>query len=217
MLTAGFSQHIECGIQSGALAGTRGARYQYHSLRHGQELSHAVSDVRRKPQAGKTQQRRGGFQEPHDHFFAVLRGQAGNPHVNSMRTYGHHESSVLRGAPFADVQIRENLHARDERVLNRFRGFHQLPKHSIHADADDRISRLRLDMNVAGLLGDRLADDLRDQPDGRRVLPGQLSLDVLHRLAIGLPRTGRNKFDFREGFRGRRRRGTRFAVCFAGL
>ena len=89
-------------------------------------------------------------------FLAVRRRQNRNTKIDFLADHLDPETSVLRHAALGDVEARENLDARSDRELERFR--RRLRRDQFAVDAVTQLQRSleRLDVNVRRLFLDRL-------------------------------------------------------------
>ena len=94
----------------------------------------------------------------------------------------HGDPSVLGLALLGDVHRRHDLDARDDRPLEMLRVGGDLFAATVDPVADPHSFRKRFDVDVTGPGPDGILDDLRDEPDNRRIVgPG-----LFRRLGEGL-------------------------------
>jgi hypothetical protein len=79
------------------------------------------------------------------------------------------DAAVLRHPPLGDVQVREDLEARDERRLHLDRRAHDLHEHAVDAVADADVLFVALEVDVRGAAVHRVGQDAVDQLDHRRL------------------------------------------------
>ena len=136
-----------------------------------------------------------------DDLFAVRGRQNRDTQIDFFAHHLDAETAVLRNAALGDVEAGENLDARGDRELQRFRRRFRRDQFAI--DAITQLQRVlkRLDVNVGRLFLDRLGQDQVDDLDDRRVFAvvrqpieidlfalGRLDFDAVRRLAPLLPR-----------------------------
>ena len=99
----------------------------------------------------------------------MLCGQGGYAKVDVGGTEREAYAAVLRHAALGDVETRDELDPRDDRLLDRL-GYDQLLAHdAIHAHANLQILLFGMEVDVGRVGRDAHGDDLIDQPDHRRV------------------------------------------------
>ena len=114
----------------------------------------------------------GLVEEAHDDLLAVHGGQRGDAHVDGLAADHEADAAVLRHAPLGDVQLGHDLEAADDARLHAPRDRHDLVQHAVDAEADDELLGLRLEVDVARRVVDRLRDDGVDELDDRRLFGG---------------------------------------------
>ena len=124
----------------------------------------------------------------HDDF-AVQAGRGRDAEHDILAAHGDADAAVLRQAPLGDVELGEDLQARDDGRREAGRMRLRLLQIAVIAVADAHPVFERLDMNVGGHALDRLGDDLVDQADDRR-----FARHVLQPLGIILRRRGLRRF-----------------------
>ena len=156
-------------IQRGGFARTGGARDQKNAVRHAQQLAHGLQRWGREVQAFEREQIKVLFQQTHDHGLTEHGGNGGHARVHFLAVHPQFGPPVLGHAALGDVELGQNLDARDNggRILvvdlvNRI-------KLAIHTDAHDRLLFIRLDVNVRCLCGHRLGQDLAHPLDDGRL------------------------------------------------
>ena len=80
------------------------------------------------------------------------------------------DAPVLRQALLGDVELRHDLDARDHQRRDRALGLQHLAQHAVDAEAHDQAVLERLDVDVGGVLLDRLGEHGVDQADDRRIV-----------------------------------------------
>ena len=80
------------------------------------------------------------------------------------------DAAVLRQALLGDVEPRHDLDARDHQRRHRALGLQHLAQHAVDAEAHHQAVLERLDVDVGGVLADRLGQHGVDQADDRRVV-----------------------------------------------
>ena len=79
-------------------------------------------------------------------------------------------SAVLRQTPLRDVELGHDLDSRYHQRRDRALGLQHLAQHAVDAETDDQAVLVGLDMDVRGVLLDRLRQQGIDQPDDRRLV-----------------------------------------------
>ena len=91
------------------------------------------------------------------------------------------DAAVLRQAFLGDVEMAENLHARNDGRLEplELRGHGHLLQHAVNAVADAEFVLERLEVDVRRAQFDGVGQDLVDEPDDRGVLGGVVEVGIL--------------------------------------
>ncbi len=117
-------------------------------------------------------------QAQHD-ALAVPRRDRRDAHVDGAARDSQRDAAVLRQALLGDVELRHDLDARhDERRDGAFRLQH-LAQHAVDAEPHRHAVLERLDVNVRGVVLDRLRQQRVDEPDDRRFV---VAVDEVRRL-----------------------------------
>ncbi len=111
-------------------------------------------------------------QEPHDDALALSHGKGGDPHVHGPAGDAQGDASVLGQALLGDIELRHDLDAGDERRAQPGRGLQDLAQDAVDAETDHQAALEGLDVDVRGLLLDRLRQQGVDQADDRGVVLG---------------------------------------------
>ena len=168
-LLVGLIDALQRGIERGRFAAAGGAGHQKNAVRQRRVMLHAREHVlveAQPPQIVEIARR--AVEQAHDDAFAVERGQRGNAQIHFAAQHLDLDAAVLRQAALGDVQLRHQLHARNDGGLQFARRRVLIEQHAIHAEADAEFLLERLDVNVAGALLDGLRDHGVHQPDDRR-------------------------------------------------
>ena len=117
-------------------------------------------------------------QAQHD-ALAVPRRDRRDAHVDGAARDAQRDAAVLRQALLGDVELRHDLDARyDERRDGAFRLQH-LAQHAVDAEPHRHAVLVRLDVDVRGVVLDRLRQQRVDEPDDRRFV---VAVDQVRRL-----------------------------------
>jgi hypothetical protein len=96
----------------------------------------------------------------------------------SLPLHAQPDAAVLRQPALGDVEVREDLDARDHGGRKPARRRLDLVKHAVDPVAHDQPALERLDVDVGGARGKGVGDEQRHQPDHRRL--GREVLELLH-------------------------------------
>ena len=119
-----------------------------------------------------------------DQALAVHRGCRGDAQVDPAAEQGQPRAAVLRQAALGDVELGQDLDARDHRGRQPGRRRAGLAQPAVHAIAHAQMVARGLDMDVRGVQAQRVGQQLVDQPHHRRLLGGaDQMLDVGAELA----------------------------------
>ncbi len=142
---------------------------QKNSVRQRRVILHAVEHVLVEAEAFQIVEIAGrAVQQTHHDAFAVKRGQRGNAEVDFAAQRFDLDAAVLRQAALGDIQLRHQLHARNDGGFHLARRRILTDQHAVDAIADAKIFFERLNVNIAGALFDRQADHGVDHAnDGR--------------------------------------------------
>ncbi len=100
---------------------------------------------------------------------------------------GERHPAVLRGAALGDVELAEDLDARDDAGGLARRDARDVAHHAVDAVADEQLAVLGIEVDVGGAVADRLRDDRAHEPDGWAVVGGLLERGLKRRvLLLGL-------------------------------
>ena len=125
-------------------------------------------------------------QAQHD-AFAVAGRDRRDADVDRAAGDAQRDAAVLRQALLGDVEPRHDLDARDDQRRHRALGLQHLAQHAVDAEADHESVLERLDVDVGGVLLDRLRQQRVDQADDRRLV---LALEQVGRLGHVLREVG---------------------------
>jgi hypothetical protein len=89
------------------------------------------------------------LEETHDDPLAVAHRQRGDADVDLAAGHARADAAVLRNAFLGDVELRHDLHARDDRGLEPRRRLHDLVEHAVDPEPDAQLLLERLDVDVA--------------------------------------------------------------------
>ncbi len=94
------------------------------------------------------------------------------------------DTSVLREAALGDVELAHDLETRCDRVLELERRGHLLDEDAVDAVTNAELLLVRLDVNIARALLDRVEQDHVHEPDDGRVLARFFELEGVHVLFL---------------------------------
>ena len=121
-------------------------------------------------------------EDPHHDPFALAGGQGGDAHVHRAAGDAQRDAPVLRHPLLGDVEPRHDLDARDDERRQGAVGLQHLAQHAVHAEAHHQARLEGFDVDVRGILADRLGEQGVDQADDGRIV---LVLDQILRLGQG--------------------------------
>ena len=104
------------------------------------------------------------------HALAVTGGDRRHAHVDRAAGDAQRDAAVLRQALLGDVELRHDLDARDHQRRDGAARLQHFAQHAVDAEAHDQAVLERLDVNVGGVVLDRLRQDRVDQLDDRRLV-----------------------------------------------
>ena len=108
----------------------------------------------------------------------------GDAQIDPAPEQGQARATVLRQPPLGDVQLGQDLDARDDRGRQPGRRRSGLAQPAVHPIANAQMIARRLDMDVRGMEAQRVGQQLIDQPNHGRFLRGaDQMLDVGAELA----------------------------------
>ena len=123
-----------------------------------------------EPQVLQAQQDRALVEDPDDHLLAVHGGKGREAKVDRLAGDGQADAPVLGDPALGDVDVRHDLQAADEAGLDVLRRAHDLRQHAVDPVTDANVALHRLDVDVRGPVGDRLADEEVHHLDDRALL-----------------------------------------------
>ena len=85
-----------------------------------------------------------------DNAFAELRGQGRDAQIDHAAGDVLLDAAILREAALGDVELRHDLDARGDGVLELHRRLHDLVEHAVHAEAHAETLLVRFEMDIRG-------------------------------------------------------------------
>ena len=161
---------LESGIERGRLSRAGWARDQQDPMGLVEQVVDQLLGARIHPEGAQVEPPGLLVEDAQHHALAVPRGDGRDAHVDRPAGDPEADAAVLRQALLRNVEPRHHLDARhDERRYRALRLQH-LAQHAVHAEADHQAVLERLDVNVGGILLDRLGEHRVDQANDRRVV-----------------------------------------------
>ena len=163
---------VERRVEGRGFTGTGGPGDQDNSVGSFDEASESAVGFLIHAQLGQGEEHVGLVEQTHDHAFAEQHGDDRDADVDLPPADVELDAPVLRDAALGDVQVRQDLDARDDRRLKpvHLRRHRGLVEDTVDAVANGHLVLVGLDMDIASPLVHRLDDDLVDQADDRRLL-----------------------------------------------
>ena len=143
-----------------------------------------------------------GVEDAQHRLLAEGGGHGGDAQLDLASALLALDAPVLRPALLGEVAAREQLDARDHRLVDDLRDQVHVVQDPVDAQAHQRQLALGLEVDVGGALLEGVAEDVVERLDHRR---GR-GVELLGRRARGTP-----------GCRGRRRRGGSAVSCFSAV
>jgi len=109
-------------------------------------------------------------QEPQHDALAVPGGDGRDAHIDGLAGHAQRDPPVLREPLLGDVELRHDLHPRDDRGVQGAGGLEQVAQRAIDAQAHERARLEGLDVDVRGAVAQRLREQRIDEADDRRVV-----------------------------------------------
>ncbi len=170
-------------VQGGGLARTGRAGDQHDAVGTIDDALHGL--VVSVAHAQLTQLETTGLlvQQTQHHPFAMPGRQGRDPYVHCPAHQSQADAAVLGQAFLGNVQLGHDLDPRDERGMQLPARAHDVTQRPVDAEAHQRIGLEGFDMDVRGVLLDRLGQQGVDQTDDGRLI---LGLQQVFRLGQGL-------------------------------
>src|SRR5579885_1942043 len=160
---------VEGPVEGGGLAAARGAGHQDHPVGLHDELLELRERVRGEAEGLEVHDDARAIEDAHHDALAVERRQRRDPQIDLPPHHAQLDPPVLRQPPLGDVELRHDLHARDDGRLEPTGRGVDVVQHAVDAVADLELVLERLDVDVRGALLERAVDELVDEPDHRRL------------------------------------------------
>ena len=158
---------VERGVEGGGLAGAGGAGDEDDAVGVADETAQRLEDVLRDHHL--VQREHGALaghgEDADDRLFAVLGGDGGEAEVGGLGADGGGEASVLGESGFGDVEVGNDLEARDDGAVKLPGVGDDLAEVAVDAEAHAALGFLGLDVDVGGALADGEVDHLVDEGD----------------------------------------------------
>ncbi len=176
------------GVQRVGLAAAGGARDEDHPPRLEDGLLELLDGLLLEPQFGEVEHEVVLVEEPHDDLLAEEGGEDRDAEVDLLgallQFHLQFDAAVLREALLGDVELGEDLDARDDGVAQFHRGGHHLVEDAVHPEPDPELLLIGLDVDVGGLALDGVGEDEVDQPDDGGLLGLRLQFGHVHGLIV---------------------------------
>src|ERR1700730_7436753 len=185
-VVGGLVQLGERRVERGGLARSGGTGDQHHAVGPVDGVLEGLERLRVETQLGHVELEVRLVEQTHDDFFADQAGADRDAEVHlAALAQLELDAAVLREAALGDVELGHDLHAADDRCLQLHRRLHRLVEHAVDAVADAEVLLVRLDVDVARALLDRVEQDQVHELDHWRILRALLDIeDVL--LVLGV-------------------------------
>ncbi len=172
-------------IEGNRLAAAGRPGDQHHAEGLVDRLLEMLERRRLVPQLGHVQLQAGLVQEAEDDLFAEQGRQHGDAEIHVLAAAQLDLDAAVLGQPaLGDVQLRHDLEAGGDGVLQLHGRLHDFVEHAVDAVADPEQALIGLDMYVAGFALDGVGQDEVDQLDDRRVFRGLLQRRYIHILMV---------------------------------
>ena len=148
-----------------------------------QRLEEAPERVVEEAQLGEVERHAALVEDPHHDALAVHRRHRRHAQVDLLALHAQPDAPVLRQPPLGDVEVREDLDARDHGGREPARRRLDLVQHAVDPVAHDQPVLERLDVDVGRARSERVGDQQRHEADHRR-----LRREVLQLLHVGVER-----------------------------
>jgi len=182
----GRADDDDAGIERRRLARARGAGREDRAMRTAQRTLDALAIAVVHAQIGERARRVARVEHAQDGRVADHERHGDDTDVDPAPVERERHAPVLRRAPLGDVQLAEDLDARDDpRRLARRDGC-DVAHDGVHAVAHEQRAVVGVEVDVGGSLADRLGDDRSHEPDGWTVVGGTLERGIALRLLDGL-------------------------------
>ena len=158
-----FADLVELGqrrVERRRLAAARGAGDQHHAERLVDRLFEVLEGRFLEAELRHVELQVRLVEEP-EHDLLAEHGRKGGDAEVHLLVAGelHLDAAVLRQAALGDVELRHDLEARGDGVLEPQRRLHHLVQHAVDAEPDAERLLVRLDVDVAGALADGVGQD----------------------------------------------------------
>ena len=171
-LVAGLVEVAQGGVERRGLAAAGRAGDQEHAVRRRQRVQEARRQLGPEAEIGEIAALGALVQDADDQALAVHRGRRGDAQVDPAPEQGEPRAAVLRQPALGDVELGQDLDARDHRRRQASRRRARLAQPAMDPVAHAQMVARGLDMDVRGVQPQRVGQQLVDQPDHRRLLGG---------------------------------------------
>ena len=163
---------VERRVECGGLAGAGRAGHQNDPVRAFDQASESAVSLLIHAELGQGEKDIGFVEQTHDDALTEQHGDDRDADVDLPPAHVELDSAVLGDAPLSNVQISQDLDARNDRRLEavHLRRYRGLVQDTVDAVANGHLVLVGLDMDIAGPFVHRLDDDLVDQSDDRCLL-----------------------------------------------
>ena len=160
-------QLVDHAVHGGRLTASGGTHHEDNAVAAAEKLPDVCDLVLGQADFVQAHHRAALVQQTRDDLLAVDGGEGRDTQVEASVFDADVEAAVLGDAALGDVQARHDLQTGQHRALQVSRHGQDVPHHAVDAHADQKLGLMRLEVNVAGALGDGALDDAVDQADGR--------------------------------------------------
>ena len=166
----GFVEQIERRVEGRGLAAPGRSCREQNAVRLLGELAERVERFRRHPQLVESDRSSAPIEQAEDDRLPVEGRDGRDPEVELALFEAHADPPILGRPALGDVQLREQLDARDHGGLKPLRWAGQLAQHAVHAEAGGEPLPRRLQMNVRGTGVMSFTDQEVHEPDDGRLV-----------------------------------------------
>ena len=172
---------VERGVERRGFAAARGAGHQNDPVRQAENAPERLQFAAIEAEFAHPSERRVLPQQTHDHRFAVQHGNDRDADIDLAVVHADFDPTVLRQPLLGDVEMTENLHARDNRRLKpldlgRDRG---LLQHSVNPVTNPQLVFERLEVDVGRSQVDGVLQHLVDEPDDGSIFRRAVQIGVV--------------------------------------
>ena len=163
-------EDVERGVERRRLARPGRTGHQDHPVGLGVRRLEPREVAGTEPQVGQAEPGVGVVEHTRDDLLPPHRRQRRHTQVDRLPEVAHREPPVLGDPPLGDVHVGHDLQPAHDPAQDAARGPVGVAEHAVDAVADPQVLLGRLEVDVGGLVGDRLGDQQVHEPHHRGVL-----------------------------------------------